>query len=819
MIEERCIGPDVDRARISPEAVVSGTSYLTGRRTTVAPGGVVRDSRLHDAAVEAGAEVVDSIVVAEGTPRLHKCDAAGRTVVSGANRPRVGAGACVRGSTLINAAVGERTTVTDTWARDCRLGPDNAVERAKIDLSETGGGVRIIGPTEVSEAWVGHGATIDRRGYFEGIFSNSFHQIRFDEASGRLEVAGTIDLPHVSLYGTNTINSTNSGKLLPQPEEGLRSLGPPVGLWHDSLLSHEQIELGPCCWVVPWTKVVGQSAEAHAGAEERVNDDLLTWVMPFGVAGFGGELTRGLVMPGELSTGFGPKQREGAWAFTYAPDAVIRMVRRLHEALEPGRKDLADTIVVEALRTAVEMTRAMAARRRVDLSVPHTEQRPGWPRWIGRTFALLTAHLEGGLWEFSGGEPTGWKRESGRRVHPAMGRVLEIAPDALERQVSDEGLFRFEDPVPPVSVAMPSGAVAGTGGEADVDPDARVAADATVGPGCRIGPGCVVEPGATVWNSVLEGSTVGAGARVERCVLRDSSVGAGATLRSTRMAGAGLGDGSTADAAALSAARLAAGTTVSPFADVADVECAHAAIIGGAFHSARVGCHLMTMHMAGGCSHLRAVPVVVTLDGEEVAVPAPPMLGGGSLIRGTAEQPVEMECCFIGSNAIIEAGTYVGFGCFVLGRLGPDAGLPPFTMSFGPDPARQQIGAALASLPSVVITHFIGWTYQAVGAALAPAVAEMTRQAIREGIGAVEWELSRREGGEAPGSDPLYARYRSLKDYGEEQLRRGLEDYRAALESGAWELAFRDGELRFVSGRGHWAERGRSALWLPTERV
>ena len=32
-------------------------------------------------------------------------------------------------------------------------------------------------------------------------------------------------LPHVSLYGLNTINSTNSGKLLPQPGGVLKSLG------------------------------------------------------------------------------------------------------------------------------------------------------------------------------------------------------------------------------------------------------------------------------------------------------------------------------------------------------------------------------------------------------------------------------------------------------------------------------------------------------------------------------------------------------------------------------------------------------------------
>ncbi len=98
MIDERHLGGDVDRSKISPDAEISGATYLTGLRTTVAPGAVVRDARLHDAAVEAGAKVVDSIVVAEGPPRSHDCDAAGRTVVSGAEYPRIAQGAEVSGS-------------------------------------------------------------------------------------------------------------------------------------------------------------------------------------------------------------------------------------------------------------------------------------------------------------------------------------------------------------------------------------------------------------------------------------------------------------------------------------------------------------------------------------------------------------------------------------------------------------------------------------------------------------------------------------------------------------------------------------------------
>jgi len=778
------LGPDVDRSKISPQARITGASWLTGPRTEVGPGAVVHDSRVHDAVIEAGATVSDSIVVAEGEPRSHRCDTAGRTVVGGPEQSRVGADCEVVGSTLINVAVGARSRIADSWVRDATIGEDNRLTRAKVLLAGTRPRVTICGPTEVSEAYLGYGAVIDRRGYFEGIFGNAFRRLAFDEAAGRLRVVGIIELPHVSRYGINTINSTNSGKVRPQPGGAIGDLGPPVGLWHDTLLSHEPIELGPCCWVAPWTKVIGQSRRVHTTDEDLVNDPLATYLMPFAAAGVGGPATRGLVMPGELSVGFGPKQRRGAWVFTYAPGAVIAMVRRLFEALEPERKALADTIVVKAIESALAVTRAMAAERGVDLSLGPGRQRHGWPRWIGRTHALLRAHLEGDLWRFRDGEPIDWRRESGRWTHPAIGRILSLAPDALDKQVDEEEMFAFDDPVAPVRLAVPHGALGGTGGPPEVSPEARVAPDAVVGPGARIGPGCVVASGAVVWNTVLERAEVAEGARVERSHVAEARVGEGAEVRSSRIVRSALGARSTADAASVRDAHLSERTTVSAFADVRGVRARHAAILGGNVWGADLETFFMSMHLAGGAVHLRSVPLVVEDEGREVPVPAIPMLGGGSLVRGTAEAPVTMQGCFVGSNAVIEPNTHIGFGCFVQDRLGPDAGLLPFTLSTGPDERNQRIGGVLVALPSVVVTHFINWTYQAAGPEAAPAVALSIRRAIEEGVRAVRWELSRRSGSHPDVPEPP-ACYRSLARYSDRALEDGLRAYEAALSSAA----------------------------------
>jgi UDP-3-O-[3-hydroxymyristoyl] glucosamine N-acyltransferase len=814
VIEKHCLGGDIDCAKISTDAIIAGSSFLTGEKTVVEAGAVVRNSRIHNAVIRNGAVVIDSIITSDGHEHSHKCDAAGRVVVHGCPLPQIAAGANITGSTLINTSVGERSAITDTWACDCTIGSDNIFKDAKIIISATQAHVRVTGPTEVSESLLGHHTTIDRRGYLEGIFSTAFRVLKFDGATGKLKVAEVIDLPHVSRYGVNTINSTNSGKLLPQPGGALKSLGQPAGLWCDTLLSHEQIELAPCCWVVPWTKVVGQSPLPHASDAELVNDDLTTYVMPFAIAGVNGDLTRGLVMPGELSTGIGTKQRKGAWLFTYAPDAVFNMVRRLYHTLEPSRRAVADTIVIKAIQTAIEICKLLAHRNSVDLGVAWASQRPGWPKWLGTTFALLNAHLDSGMWLFKDGQPQGWEKKGGKWTHPAMAKVLAISPDALQNQQSEQQLFEFIDPVPPVSVAMPTGSVQGTAGRPQIDPSAKVDPTAFVGPGCRIGPGTVVAAGAKLWNVATDNSHIGEGATVDRAVLATATVGKGTTIRSCRITDSSIGAGSTAQCATIANSQLADRTTVSCFADVRDCRCDFGTIIGGTFHDTDVDVYLMSMHMAGGCKHLNAVPVNVEVDGKKVAIPAIPMIGGGSLIRGSAGNPVTMECAFIGSNAIIEPGTFIGLGSFILGTIGPDEGILPFTISTGANTLSHQIGGSLINVASTVITHFIGWTYNAAGPAGAKAVAQMCRQGILQGLAAIQSEQARRAGAPA---EERFAQYKSLPKYTEDQLAAGIKNYQRALDTGAWDMEFDGKELVFTSANGFWSERTGSAVWKNKE--
>jgi carbonic anhydrase/acetyltransferase-like protein (isoleucine patch superfamily) len=488
------------------------------------------------------------------------------------------------------------------------------------------------------------------------------------------------------------------------------------------------------------------------------------------------------------------------------------MVARLHAALPAERKAVADSIVVEAIRTALAMTQAMAHRHQVDLTVPARQQRPGWPRWIGTTWQLLRAHLDGGLWQFQDGVPVGWRRQNGLWTHSNIDRLLAVAPDALERQRSEEQLYDCQDRVPPTAGSLARSAET-TGGPPIIDDSAHVDPTAWIGPGCTLGKGVVVGPGAKVWNSRLEHCRVEPGAVVEGSTLSAASVEDGAVVRTCRVSGSAIGPRSVAQCADIRKSQLAAETTVSAFADVQRVRAAYGAILGGLFHDAEIDVYLMSMHLAGLCRHLRAVPLRVRRDGREIDVPAVPMIGGGAVIRGEAGRPVELQCSFIGSNSLLEPGSFVGFGSFILGQFGPDQGILPFTISLDNEPRHHQLGGVLGSMPSLVLTHYLPWTYNAAGVELAPAVAEMVRQAAAEGLAAVEWEQARRAG-HADGSAERFARYKCLPAYSDEQLAIGLVLYRRAIESGAWEMAYADGQLRFTSPNGKWHERNGAAVWL-----
>ncbi|HAK96209.1 MAG TPA: hypothetical protein DCM87_14765 [Planctomycetes bacterium] len=802
-------------SQIDPTARVCGQSLVLGPRTRIGRGAVIENSYCRDAVIEAGAVVVDSIVLTEGEPARHRCDAAGRWVAGGAP-VAIGEGAAIESSLLRNTAVGPGSRCTECALDESTVGPRNTLRSMKGTLIRTEDRVSVRGPTEVSEAWLGHHTSIDACGYFEGVFSNEFHVVEFDERLGRLSVVDTVSIPHVSRYGMNTIMSTNSGKLLPQPEGVLRTLGPPVRLWHDPLLSHEPIMLGPCCWVHGWTKVIGQSPQPHAGAAELLEDALATYVMPFAAAGLEGGAVQAQIMPGESNGGYGLRQRRPGWVFTYAPGAVIAMVRRLAEAAPSAAADI-DSIVVLSLKNALALTRFWAHRRGYDAAGLGGRRYGGWKGWLAESYRILTAHLASGLWEFKGCEPVSWRHACGTWTPADPAALLAIAPDALERQRTEDDLLRSPEPPIEQTFGASRAELAPTLSPTHVAAEATISEDAYVGPGVQITGASVVEKGAWLYRAIVKDSRIEAGVRLERSVVLDSTVGAESRVVSSTVAASSLGAESTVTCARLRESQLAGKAAVSPFADICATRTTCPAILGGRTASVDIATVFMSMHMAGQLRHVKALPASVAAGGGVAeVVHAVPMVGGGARLLGAAGAPVVLDASFIGSNAILDAGALVGFGSFVLGRLGSDEGLPPFTISTSPGPAGDQVGAVLDQFPSLIMTHLIGWTYQANGPEKAHRVAGIITSAIQEGREAVAAELARRTDAALADARSSPARYKSLSLYTDTQLLEGLATYDRALSDGCWEMAFVDGTLRFT-GRGVWGVSEGRAQWRGAE--
>ena len=143
-------------------------------------------------------------------------------------------------------------------------------------------------------------------------------------------------------------------------------------------------------------------------------------------------------------------------------------------------------------------------------------------------------------------------------------------------------------------------------------------------------------------------------------------------------------------------------TRINPFAELHSVKSAKPCIIGTVMADSEIDSFLMAYHMSGQIAGLKVVPTVIDLDGRPEEVFAIPMLGGGLRVSGNPDRKVIVECSFIGSNVLLEAGAYIGFGCFVLGRLRTDEGLLPFTVSTDSGPEKDQIGGALISFVNIM---------------------------------------------------------------------------------------------------------------------
>ena len=802
--------------KINSTAKIIGQSLIVGENTRIGEGVIIENSYLENAVVEAGAKIIDSVLITRGEipKEKRKSDFEDRWIIKGAP-VKIGEGSEIIGSTLKNTSIGSGTRCAQSAIYDSTIGANNVLKKMYGESVHTEFFVTVEGPTELYEAWVGHHAVIDKCGYFEGIFSNDFYVIEFDEKKQDITVKDTIDLPHLSRYGMNTINSLNSGKVVSQPENKLKSLGPYVGLWYDHILRYEPIKLAPCCWVSGWTKIIGKSAQVHHSAEELVKDSLSTYIMLFSVAGKDKNSVIGQTMPGELNNGYSYKNRFPAWVFTYAPGAVINIVKELYKAgLE---KHLTDQIVLLALKNAAALTYYYARQRNINLNTDTGRDAKGWREWLINSKRMLEQHIHSGLWEFKDGEPVGWCQKNGKWIPNQPELLLRIAPDAIENQCSENDLLQCNQPPLEHSLGASEEELFSTLSDTTISNEASVSKNAFIGPGVQIKGKSVVGDNVWLYRTVVDNCKINKGAHITRCALHNSRIGEKTEVTSTSIKNSSIGNNSNISCGQIESSTISANAKINPFAKIHSTRIAKPCIIGTTIFGSEADSILMSYHMPGYVSGLKVLPAKIYVDGKLEEVFAIPMLGGGLRVYGSPGKEVTVECSFIGSNAVLEGGAYVGFGSFVLGQLQGDEGLLPFTISTDPGPEKDQIGEVASNLANIVISHFINWTFQANGTKKASLVGRLVISMLKEGRDAVLWEIEQRELKKEWDENSPYSKYKSLKLYSDVQLKSGLAAYECELSDDRWCLEYIDKELRFT-GKGSWLISDGIARWESDER-
>ncbi len=804
------------QGKIAPTANIIGQTLIKGKHTVIGQGAIIKDSYLENVNIKAGAKIVDSVIIGtrtgKGEQLKKKKDFKNKWLLYDGIPVIINENAEITGSTLENTSVGKHTRCINSALLESTIGSDNEIKDTYSHSIHTEGSVRLIGPTEISGAWLGHHTVIDKCGYFEGIFSNDFYIIEYNPKKKNLVVKEIVDIPHLSRYGMNMINSANSGRIRPQPGNRLRSLGKHVGLWHDSLLHYEPIMLGPCCWVGGWTKIVGKSARQHNSPEELVENADATYLMPFSAAGINGQAVSGQVMPGELNNSNNYKQRFPAWVFTYAPGAVINMVKRLSVLMQDN--DIVDKLPMISLQNALALTYYYAQEKNVDLNSGCDKSIKGRKGWLINLKKKLEQHIRSGLWKFKNGEPVNWQKKKNKWAPRQPELLLKIAPDAIKNQLSENDLVKCDMPSLARSLGANKKELSSTFSEITISSEASVSKKAFIGPGVKITGKSFVEDGAWLFRTVVNNSVIKKKVTAVRCAVNNSEVGEETSVLCSSIKESSIGNSNNIKCARIEKSAVAERTIIYPYSKIQNTKLKFPSIIGSNIFDSEVNSILMSYHMPGEIRGLKVIPTEIRIGKKTVNIYTVPMLGGGIRVLGDKKKNVTVECSFLGSNAILEAGSYVGFGSFVLGRLGNDEGLLPFTISTALGPEKDRIAAAAFQLANIVITHFLSWSFQANGPENADYVGRIVREKLKQGKNAVVWAMNLRRLNKKWDDNALYSKYKSLKLYSDKQLQAGLRGFETALKDDMWQMKYNNKELCF-SGKGTWIITDGFARWKP----
>ncbi|HMB00804.1 MAG TPA: hypothetical protein VKS21_07440 [Spirochaetota bacterium] len=805
-------GTEVKKINIDKHAVFQGNTQIKGTATRIGAGALIKNSYLKNIIVKPGAKIVDSVIT-NNIEKKNNSEAvsAGKSFLSRWNGvsptiPTIGEKASVFSSTLENSSVDVCSKCNNSSLYNCSIGSENKIADLYGNSVYSLNNVTISGPTEVCGAWLGHHTLIDKIGFYEGIFANDFYILEYDHFKKDLLVKEILDIPHLSKYGMNTIISSNSGKILPQPDNKFKSFGKHKHLWYDNLLSHEPVMLGPCAVVAGWTKVIGKSAVRHKNATEFIKDNLATYIMPFSVSALTSDAVKAQIISGELNNGSNYRNRYPGWIFTASPAFIMETVKKL--TLIMNNQEIADNIIKLTLKNILAILQYQAANAN-----KRFKERQGWKDWYLSAIKTIKEQLTSGRWNFKNGIPLNWQKRQNKWFPDAAVFSNKYTEKMLHDQYSITDLLKCNQQPLQRETGIKKKLLAPTTRQTYISRQARISANAHIGPGVQIKGKSVIEDNVYLYRAIIDNSTIKKNCRVWRSVIKKSTVDKNTILKAVHMDKGKIGSDSKAVSAQILNSSISRRTTIYPFAKIFNSTLKHPSIIGSTLTNVIVNTIFMSYHMPGQVENLRVIPAQLEWKGKKVYVKAVPMLGGGLRITGRLQKPVITECAFIGSNTVIENGAYIGFGAFVLGRLTEAEGLLPFTISTSSGSEKDQIGGVVSRLANIVITHFINWTYQANNISDAEKTGKLITAKLKEGKNAVLWAQQLRKSGQNWDTQSCYAKYKSLKLYTDQQLLSGLTVYNEALSDDRWQMRLINNQLSFCSRTGFWHVTNGTAKW------
>jgi len=745
------IGKEVRLSNIADNVTIAGNSEVYGKNTTIGRGAIIEvgsvierafigdyarinnsivmDSVVADADSEGNRSIIkDSLLITDEEEMddwaFDAKDAGCPYKLSGHQTHIAKDSNIVANTTIVNTRVDAGSNIADSHITNCEIGAQNFIEQAKMGLvhtehdvtiRNTGGpkGTEVLGPTELSDAWVGWGININTEAYIgDCVFTNEIVTAHWNEREQRIEHGVIKDVPNASLIGWHAIFSSFDGTLKPPKSStlhGITGKQDPVSGDKESS-RHAYMVVGPMAMVGYNHRLIGRPFTTYDDLqpEHLYNPDntRTTYLSPFSYVASDGEHW-GKTFPGEFSHGLSPTAAIHPWVYMSCPAAIVHLMQSVTEKLPEGQKDRLDYLPLIMLETGYALirqkiqtleTRVGSAeplgKDRVELDISQSLDRL---RDIQAQYTKLLGQRR--LWIFNNGNPPAtWQRQPDGTYHITGLRLPKRQRPLAAIMGWDRSKTRKKYPkIMPRNLPDPE--------RIDIPADLRERID----PSVRILPGTAIEGDTSIigdncliGKTRVTNSTVGANSSILFSSLDDTLLGEDSTVQHSYFLRSELGKGNAVLKSLVHATTLADENTLEPFAALFGCSFGSRSALGNIFRNTEGGDFITSHHLATRVRDSKFPNMERTVIDPVTKRSVPLLLRNGTNIAGGADlERVIAWLAFIASATAVEPDVEIGPLSFVKGKIVSGWKIPPLTFIRGAESGAECRLAGVLSLSAL----------------------------------------------------------------------------------------------------------------------